>query len=156
VRVSPTPHGGTTFSCKPRTSLVSSVGMVVMTAGCWVAFWYLLQAGVPIAPYVVAFFGLLFTVGTAVALFHRASLTVEGSDVTIRHRILGVGPTRRLRADQVTGVRSEVVGEGSAQSWEVKVHTSDGASYGAAAHLPTQREADWTAEQIREAIESLP
>lgn len=52
-------------------------------------------------------------------------------------------------------MRSEVVGEGNAQSWEVKVHTSGGAAYCAAAHLPTQNEADWAADQIHSAIQAV-
>lgn len=52
-------------------------------------------------------------------------------------------------------VRSEVVGEGNAQSWEVTVATSGGKSYSAAAHFTSQRDADWVAEQIRAAIKGV-
>jgi hypothetical protein len=155
IRATPTVRGGTRFSGTPRTSVVSGAGSVAMTVGCWVAFWYLWQAEVPVAPWVAVFFGLLFTVGTLVMLFHRSSVTLEEGEVVIRHRILGIGPTRRLRAGEVSDVRAEVVGEGNAQSWEVIVKTREGKSYSAAAHLPTQREADWTAEQIRAAVEAM-
>jgi hypothetical protein len=154
IRITPTAHGGTMFSGRHRTSMASGIGVVAMATGCWVAFWYLLQADVPILPWVAAFFGLLFTTGAIVMLFHRSSVTVEEGTVVIRHRIFGIGPTRRLDAGAVSDVRAEVVGEGSAQSWEVIVKRLDGTSFSAVAHLPTQREADWTAEQIRAAIKA--
>jgi hypothetical protein len=71
----------------------------------------------------------------------------------IRHRILGLGTTHRFTAGQIVDVRSEVVGEGNAQSWEVKVHTADSKSFSAGAMIPTQVEADWSAEQLRSTIE---
>jgi hypothetical protein len=152
VRVSQTARGGTTFFCKPRVTLLSGLGMVAMTIGCWVGTWYLYAADVPIAPFFVAFFALLFTIGSVVALSHRAWTTVEDGEVVISHRILGLGPTRRFQATEISRVFVEVVGEGTAQTWEVKVQVTDGASHGAAAHIPTQLEADWTAEQMRAAI----
>lgn len=155
MRTGATPGGGTMFFFKPRVTLRAGIGMVAATAASWAGTWYLFTRGVPVAPYVVAFVALLFTAGTVVSLFHRSSVTVEGGEVVIRHRILGLGPTRRLRPDDITRVYSEVVGEGNAQSWEVKVQASTGASHGAAAHLPTQLEADWTAQQLRAAIDGV-
>lgn len=100
IRVSRTPRGGTTFSGKPRTTVMSALGMVEMTAGAWIATWYLFAKGIPIAPHFVGFFGLLFTAGSVVALFHRSSVTVDNGKVVIRHRILGIGPTRHFSAGE--------------------------------------------------------
>ncbi len=153
MRMATTPRGGTMFSGKPRVTVGAGVGMVVATAACWAGTWYLFDRGVPVAPYAVAFFGLLFTAGSLVALFHRSSVTVEEGTVVIRHRILGLGPTRRFATADVSRVFSEVVGEGNAQSWEVKVATRAGQAYSAVAHMPTQIEADWAAQQIRAAVD---
>lgn len=62
---------------------------------------------------------------------------------------------RRATLQPDEDIRAEVVGEGSAQSWEVTVATSSGKSYGAAAHFTSQRDADWVAEQIRAAIKGV-
>ena len=94
----------------------------------------------------------LFTVGTLFALFHSSTVTVTDGTVVIRHRVLGIGTTRRFEPGEIVDVRSEVVGEGNAQSFEVKVFTSAGKSFSAGAMIPTQLEADWSAEQIRAVV----
>jgi hypothetical protein len=155
VRVAHTARGGTRFSGRPRTGIGSAIGSIVMTAGAWIGAWYLWQADIPFAPWFVAFFAVLFTVGTVVSLLLRSSVTLEAGEVVVRHRILGIGPTRRLRPGDIVEVRAEVAGEGRAQSWEVVLKTLDGKSYSAAALIPTQREADWTADRMHSAIKAL-
>ena len=152
VRVARTTHGGTVFSGKPPATLGSSIRIVLLTSAAWAGTVYLFMKEVPIAPFAVGIFALLFTAGMLIALFHRWSITIENDQVVIRHRVLGIGPTRQLRVAEIVDVRSEVVGEGKAQTWEVKIYTSAGNSHSAAAHLPTQREADWTADQIHTTI----
>jgi hypothetical protein len=151
MRIVHSSTGGTVFAFKPAVKVSSAAGALTMTVLSWAGTYYLLRAGIPIAPLAVGFIALLFTAGTLVALFHSSSVTVTDADVVIRHRILGFGRTRRIPRAQITDVRSEVVGEGNAQSWEVKVQTIGGKSYSAGAMIPTQVEADWSAEQLRTA-----
>lgn len=143
---------GRLFAFTPRTSAGSAVGAVAATAAGWAGAWWLWDRGISIGAGLVAFIALLLTVGTVVALFHRSSVEIAGGTITLRHRVLGLGTTRRLEARRVTDVRARVVGEGNAQSWEVEVHTSDGGPYSAAAHFISQRDADFVAEQLRAAI----
>lgn len=152
MRVMPSAAGGTDFYFKPKVKAGSAVGAVVMTVLTCGATWYLVRKGVPIAPYIVGFFALLFTVGTLFALFHSSRVTITDGTVVIRHRVLGVGTTRRFEAGEIVEVKSEVVGEGNAQSFEVKVFTKAGKSFSAGAMIPTQVEADWSAEQLRAVI----
>lgn len=154
MRVTPRLTGGTDFYFKPKVKAGSAAGAVVMTVLTWTAAWYLVEWGIPIAPYFVGFFALLFTVGTLFALFHSSTVTVTDGAVVIRHRVLGVGTTRRFPPGEIVDVRSEVVGEGNAQSFEVKVFTNGGKSFSAGAMIPTQVEADWSAEQLRASIVS--
>lgn len=150
-----TPQGGSVFMFTPRTKAGTAIGAVATTLALWTLALWLIVRGVAIVPWVVVVLAVLFTVGTVVMVFHRSSVTVEGGRVAIRHRLLGIGPTRRLDAREVKDIRAEVVGEGSAQSWEVTVATSSGHSYSAAAHFTSQRDADWVAEQIRAAIKGV-
>jgi hypothetical protein len=151
-RVGSTARGGRVFSFTPRTSPTAALGAVVATAACWGATWWLLDRGVTIGAGIVAVVALLLTAGTVVALFHRSSVEIEGETVTLRHRVVGFGTTRRFEARRISDVRARVVGEGNAQSWEVEVHTRDGGPYSAAAHFTSQRDADFVAEQLRQAI----
>lgn len=150
-----TPQGGSVFLFTPRTKPGTALGVVATTLALWALASWLFVRGVAIVPWVVVVLAFLFTVGTVVALFHRSSVTIEGGRVILRHRMLGIGPTRHLDAGEVKDIRTEVVGEGSAQSWEVTVATSAGKSYSAAAHFTSQRDADWVAEQLRAAIKGV-
>jgi hypothetical protein len=151
-RTSQTARGGRAFTFVRHVKPSTAIGTLATTVASWAAVWWLYTRGVVIGAYVVAFFGLLFTVGMVVALFHRSSVTIEGGVVTLRHRVLGIGPTRRVPAGQVTGVRAKAVGEGDARSWEVEVVVAGGTAYSAAALFETQREAEWVAEQLGAAI----
>lgn len=152
MRTRPAADGGVTYAFKPEVKVSSAAGAIVMTVLSWVATVYLVRSGIPVAPFIVGFFAVLFTVGTIVALFHRSAVHVRDGVVVIRHRVLGVGTTRRFDPGDIVDVRSEVVGEGNAQSWEVKVFRRDGKSFSAGAMIPSQVEADWSAEQLRQAI----
>jgi hypothetical protein len=152
MRVSPAPTGGTEFLFKPEVKLKNAAGAIVMTVLSWAATYYLIQRSIPIAPYFAGFFAVLFSVGTLFALFHSSSVSVADGAVVIRHRVLGMGTTRRFAAGEIIDVKSEVVGEGNAQSFEVKVFTRGGKSFSAGAMIPTQVEADWSAEQLRRTV----
>lgn len=151
-RVGHTPRGGQVFTFTPRTGVRQGAAATLTTAGIWAGAWWLYDRDVTIGAAIAGGIALLLTVGTAVALFHRSSVEVEGDTVTLRHRILGVGTTRRFERRRVTDVRTRTVGEGNAQSFEVEVHVSGGGAYSGAAHFTTQRDADWVAEQLRAAI----
>jgi hypothetical protein len=151
-RTGQTTRGGRVFDFVRHVKPSTAIGTIATTVAAWAAVWWLFTRGIVVGAYVVAFFGLLFTVGMVVALFHRSSVTIEAGQVTLRHRVLGIGPTRRIAAAQVTDVRAKAIGEGDARSWEVEVIVDGGTAYSAAALFETQRDAEWVAEQLRAAI----
>jgi hypothetical protein len=151
-RVSQTSRGGRVFSFAPKIKTAQATGAVLVTVASWTAVWWLFTHGVVAASLIVAFFGLLFTLGTAVAVFHRSSVTIEDGAMTLRHRVLGVGTTRRVEVGQVAEVRSKAVGGGNARSWEVEVRVAGGAVHSAAALFESQRDADWVVGQLWAAI----
>ena len=151
-QVAQTPQGGRVFSFSPRTGLAQGAGVVLLAAAAWAGAWWLYSRGMALFAVIVGVIALLLGAGAVVALFHRSSVEVDGETVTLRHRILGVGTTRRFARRQVIDVRAKTVGEGNAQSFEVEVHVAGGGAYSGAAHFTSQRDADWVAEQLRAAI----
>jgi hypothetical protein len=153
VRIGQNAAGGTEFHFAPRRKPGSTIRGVLFTAGSWAAVWALLHYGAPIGfPIFVGLFALLMTAGLLISLFHTSTVIVQRPAVTVKNRVLGIGPTRLLDASEITDVVAEAVGEPKATSWEVKVKTAGGKSYSAASLLTDQKEAEWTAEKIRQAI----
>jgi hypothetical protein len=154
VVISNTPRGGTEFLFPPRRKLGSTLGGLAFLA-VWFAFVVgLAMFGAPMAfPGIFGAVGLLLLAAFAGSLFYVARVTVEASTLTIRHSVLGLGPAPRvLKLDEVKDITVHFTGEGKAITWELKAKMADGQEFSAAAMIPEQREAEWIAEKIRQAI----
>jgi hypothetical protein len=158
VRIRRTERGGMEFRVGPKPKVGSTIGGLLFVAAGWGVVWALLHFGAHFAFALFAsFFAVLFTAALVISLLLVSTVTVERPVVTVRHRILGLGPTRVLDAGTISDVVGEPVSSqgAKASSWDVKIKTGDGRSYNAASLIPEQREAEWTAEQIRLAIRPM-
>lgn len=153
ILISTTPRGGTEFLFPPMRKVGSTIGAVVFLVVWFAIAAALAMFGAPaIVPAIVTVVGLLILAATLGASFYTARVIVERPMLTIRHSVLGIGPSPRIvPISEIEDVVAGISGSGNATSWEVKVKTRAGQSFTAAALLPAQNEAEWAAEKIRQA-----
>jgi hypothetical protein len=97
---------------------------------------------------------LLLAAGLVRDLFYGISLEIAPDELVIRHRVLGLGPTRRVHPGEIRDIQAGMVRGSSGSRWQVTLNTVDDITCTAATNLTTRAEAERTARRIRRAIEA--
>ena len=160
VRITTPLRGGTEFFFPPGRSLVGSLIPAAILAGlCW---------GINRAVAHHESSGLLFALGLGVfimafmlAYIWTAStrVNVDAGMVTVTRKFLGVARTRIVAASDIAKIKTRISGTSSGPSGTTVFHDlvivcHDEDEISAGSRVPDQREAEWLAARMTQALQS--
>ncbi|MDD5349554.1 MAG: DUF3592 domain-containing protein [Chthoniobacteraceae bacterium] len=153
VRVTTPMRGGTEFYFPPGRSLVGTLIVGGILAGL---IWGINQTAAHHAYGPVFGLGVAaFIVGFILSYIWTASVrvNVEAGMVTVTHKFLGIPTTRVLAAADAAEVKTDITASsGSSITYGLKIVCRDGREIGAGDRIKDQREAEWLASRMTDAI----
>jgi hypothetical protein len=147
------PDGATEFVFPPRRRIGTTVGTLIVVALLSASAAGMVKAEAPMfIPAIVGALALLFLVALVGSFFYTLRIIVRRPTVTIRHTVLGVGPSPLvLEISDIENVTPALGNEGESSHFWLKFKMKRGKSHTAAAMIPERREAEWIAGRIRQA-----
>ena len=157
IRITTPLRGGTEFYFPPGRSLVGTLILGAVLAGLSGGISHAaeqqkqaLAIGLGVAVFIVAF--ILSYIWTA-----WARVTIDGGMVTVTHCLLGIARNRMVAATDIAKIKPWITGsssgpKGTTVYYGLEIHCQDDTDMCVGRRIPNQREAEWLAARMTEAV----
>ncbi len=151
IRIRPTPSGGMMFVFPARRPLKMTLLLLGVLAG-WNGMLILAwRSGAPLIILAgLGFFDVTLVFALLIALFRSDRVTIEGNDIRIEHRLLGLKIRRTVPCREIVDIRPLPVSRlGKTSYYNIRMITRDGKQVEAGHSITDWQEAEWIASQMK-------